>query len=59
MEPIALRVNDAGKLVGLSRSQIYRLINEGKLEAIKAGGRTLIKYASLRALIDSADRIAA
>ena len=54
MEPLAYRIADAAKVVGLSRSRIYELVGEGKLEARKVGGCTVIPAASLRALIDNA-----
>ncbi len=55
MEPIAVSVNDAAKALSLGRTSIYALIKEGRLESLKLGRRTLIKTASIRALIDSAE----
>ena len=52
MEPIATSVNGAAKALSLGRTTIYELINSGKLETVKLGRRTLIKTASIRALID-------
>lgn len=54
MEPIAYRVAEASKAVGLSRSRIYELIADGTLEARKIGGATVIPAASLRALVADA-----
>lgn len=54
MEPLATSVNGAARALSLGRTSIYQLINEGKLETVKLGRRTLIKTASLRALIDGA-----
>jgi excisionase family DNA binding protein len=54
MEPIAYRIADASKVVGLSRSRIYELIGEGALEARKIGNCTVIPAASLRALLANA-----
>lgn len=51
--PIALRINDAAAASGLSRSKIYQLISEGRLPAIKAGGRRLIMRADLEAFLIS------
>lgn len=46
-------------LNGLSRTTIYALLKEGKLEARKLGRRTLIEDASLRRLIEALPRYAA
>lgn len=53
VEPIALRINDAATASGLSRSKIYQLISEGRLHAIKAGGRRLILRSDLEAFLIS------
>ncbi len=52
MEPIATSVNGAAKALSLGRTTIYELINSGKLETVKLGRRTLIKTASIRALMN-------
>jgi excisionase family DNA binding protein len=51
MEPIATSINGAAKALSLGRTSIYALIKEGRLEAVKLGRRTLVKTASIRALI--------
>ncbi len=52
MDPITVSVIDAAKALGLGRTSIYALINEGKLDTIKLGRRTLITTESMRRLID-------
>jgi excisionase family DNA binding protein len=52
MEPIATSINGAAKALSLGRTSIYALINEGRLEKVKLGRRTLVTTASIRALID-------
>lgn len=52
MEPVATSVSGAAKALGLGRTTIYKLISENQLETIKIGRRTLIKTASIRALIN-------
>jgi len=52
MEPIATSINGAAKALSLGRTSIYALIKEGRLETVKLGRRTLVKTASIRALID-------
>ena len=52
MEPVTISITSAKTTLGLGRTTIYRLISEGQLETIKIGRRTLIKTASIRALIN-------
>jgi excisionase family DNA binding protein len=52
IEPLTLSIKDTGRVLGLGRSTIYRLIGDGQLETIKVGNRTLIKTASIRSLVD-------
>ncbi len=54
MDIIAVSINDAARALGLGRTSIYSLINDGKLEARKLGRRTLVTTESIRALIDGA-----
>lgn len=52
IDPLTVTIIDAVRLSGLSRSEIYRRLASGDLEAIKPGraaGRTLIVIASLKA----------
>ena len=48
---LAYGVVDACRVSGLGRTLIYRLIAEGKIEARRCGGRTLIPSDSLRAFL--------
>lgn len=50
-EPISVRIPDAARLTGLSRSRIYELMKRGEIEFVKVGGSTLIPYDGLRAFI--------
>ncbi|WP_081988026.1 helix-turn-helix domain-containing protein [Sphingomonas sp. 37zxx] len=45
-------VNDAARTLGVGRTHLYRLINDGKIETIQLGRRRLVKAASLRKLIE-------
>lgn len=49
IEPLSLSPDDAAEHIGISRSQVYILLGDGKLKARKAGGRTLIDYSSIKA----------
>jgi len=51
--PLALSVPRAEEVSNLSRSTLYRMAAAGRLRMVKAGSRTLVDYASLRALLDS------
>lgn len=51
-EPLAYSITDACKVISLSRTRIYELIAEGRLERRKIGHRSLIPAASLRALLN-------
>lgn len=53
-EPIAYRIEDAMRVIGLGRTSLYALANEGKLRMVKVAGRTLVDAASLRALVGKA-----
>lgn len=51
MEPIVISITAAAKALGLGRTSIYAMINDGRLETVKFGRRHLIKTASIRRLI--------
>jgi len=46
--PLAYTIPNALKVSGLGRTSLYELIGAGKIEARKAGNRTLIPAESLR-----------
>lgn len=54
MEPLTVTVENAKRALGLGHTTIYRLINEGKLDTVKVGRRTLVKADSIRALVGQA-----
>jgi excisionase family DNA binding protein len=56
LEPLTISIKDAGRVLGLGRSTIYRLMGEGHLHAVEIGNRTLIKTASIRELADAGPR---
>jgi excisionase family DNA binding protein len=43
----ALRVDEAARSLGLSRTGLYRLIREGKIRVVKVGSRTVIPLTAL------------
>ena len=50
--PISVRVPEAMKMIGVSRSRLYELMRDGEVEYAKIGSSTLVIVASLHALID-------
>jgi excisionase family DNA binding protein len=50
-EAIAHTIADAAKISGIGRTTLYELIAAKKIDARKAGNRTLIPAESLRAYI--------
>ena len=52
-DAIAHTIADAVKISGIGRTTLYELIGAVKIDARKAGNRTLIPAASLRAFMDS------
>lgn len=52
IEPISMRVPDACRFTGISRSTLYLLIARGEVEIVKMGAATLVLTESLRELIE-------
>lgn len=52
-EPISVRIPEAVRLTGLSRSRLYLLMASGDIAFAKVGASTLILVESLRRFIDS------
>ena len=53
IKTLTVTIPQACELTGLGRSTIYRLFENGKLQRLKAGTRTLIKMDDLEAYIES------
>ena len=51
MEPIFLRINDVTKLTSISRSSIYRMINEGDFPVQISVGNRQVRW-SLQEVMD-------
>ncbi len=52
-EPLAYRIDDAKRRIGVGTTRLYELIGAGHLDARKAGNRTLITAESLRQYVAS------
>ena len=50
--PMAMSPQDAARAIGISRSSLYRLIQQGRVRTVKLGRRTLVPTSELSALID-------
>lgn len=55
MKAILTSIPDTLLALGIGRTTAYRLIDEGKLETVKIGRRTLVRIASIRALAGEAN----
>jgi excisionase family DNA binding protein len=52
-EPISVKIPEAVRLTGLSRSRIYELMKSGDIQFAKVGSSTLILVESLREFVQS------
>ncbi len=53
MQPLAFTIEGTTQATGLPRTTIYELLGQGKLQARKAGRRTLILAESVQAYLES------
>jgi len=58
-ERLTLNVPEAGRLLGISRSTAYALVNSGYLPAIRLGKRILVPRAALERLLEDTNGIKA
>ncbi len=56
VKPTLYSTNDARRIGCFGNTKLYELIGEGRLEAVKLGGKTLVTAASLDAFIASLPR---
>ena len=54
---IAVGVEDAAKLVGVGRTEIYKAIKRGSLASFKIGKRRLVRMAALEEWIASLENV--
>ena len=52
IDPVSVRIPEAVRFTGLSRSRLYELIKSGDIEIIKVGASTLVLVESLRAFVE-------
>ena len=53
-QPLALSINETAASLGLGRTKVYELINDGQLKTVKVGRRTLVVMASIAAIVERA-----
>lgn len=51
MEPIAVRIPEACRMIGIGRSKLYEMIGVGAIQVVKIGRATVIPVAELKNLI--------
>jgi excisionase family DNA binding protein len=52
IDPLLVRVEEAARLLSLSRSMIYEMMNRGELPSIRCGAARRIPLAALRAWVE-------
>ncbi|MGB3271338.1 MAG: helix-turn-helix domain-containing protein [Xanthobacteraceae bacterium] len=52
--PVAYSIDEACRATSLCRTSLYKLISDGKVQAKKIGGRTVIAADALHRLINEA-----
>jgi excisionase family DNA binding protein len=55
IEPLRVGVEEAARIIGISRSVIYKHMKAGTLRAVKDGSRTLFTMTELRAYVSRTD----
>jgi excisionase family DNA binding protein len=55
IEPLRVGVEEAARIIGVSRSVIYKHLKAGTLRAVKDGSRTLFTMTELRAYVSRSD----
>lgn len=51
VEPLAVSVTNASRLLGIGKTVTYELIKHGKLDTVHIGRRNMVRMSSLRQLI--------
>ena len=52
IERIGVSIQEAAKMLGISKPHFYPLMREGKVRTVKIGRRTLVSVQSLREFVD-------
>ncbi|WP_298018583.1 helix-turn-helix domain-containing protein [uncultured Parasphingopyxis sp.] len=52
MEPKLLSIADTAKVLGVGRSKLYAVINDGDLDTVTVGRRRLVTVASIERFVE-------
>ena len=52
LEPLLVTIDEALRLIGVGRTKLYELINEERLDVVKIGRRTMVRFESLKRLAE-------
>ena len=52
MERLLLTIGEAAEMLGVGRSQVYRLISDGQLTSVKIGRSRRVSVAAIRRFVD-------
>ncbi len=53
MPELLVSVLEAARRLGIGRTNVFRCLNEGKIRAVRLGGRTLVPVAELARFVDA------
>lgn len=53
LDPLAVTIRDAGRLLSLGRTSVYELLESGVLSSFRVGRRRLVTYESIARLVAS------
>lgn len=53
IKPLLVPLNDGFRVIGVGRTKGYQLIDEGKIQMVKVGKKSLVVVASLEAFADN------
>ncbi len=54
--PLVHSIGDAAQVLGIGRTTLYQLINDGKIASFKLGARTFIRHQDLVAFVEQRHR---
>ena len=54
-EPLCLRIEEAARLLGISRSKAYQLVATGDISSVEIGGLRRVPRAALEAMVETCE----
>ena len=55
--PLGVSINDAARMLGVSRGTIYRMIRDGSLVVYRIGDRQIVSVASVKRIVETAEMV--